>query len=377
MGLLAAAFTTHAQTWQPHFEVPGSVTTALIDPFSVPTQPGIFFGGFSSRNAGCSVESIGPLGDAACSDMDGGAVNQLGYDLFSGRLYSVGSSPDGLWHVRESADAGMTWQTVDTYSGQANGYESDGNGNVFVCGSANDSSGYAHWIVRKRNSSGVWSTVRDWSERRKSYRAEKMHIANGYLFVVGSVGNADIWAVQRGNIASGIWDAPYTWAPKGKRAGAVAVTSRGTDIYVLGPTGGVTEAPEQCVLQRSGNNGAGAWQTVKTFAESIQYNRPRDLAFDAVGNLYVVGDSTFWVAAGTSKNSGGSYNNAWIVRRHAAADPITDNWQTWLPRGVPQNELSYAKTVSPDTFGNVFITGEAVVVPGFTNRRVIVQKWTP
>ena len=33
--------------------------------------------------------------------------------------------------------------------------------------------------------------------------------------------------------------------------------------------------------------------------------------------------------------------------------------------------------VFTDAFGNMFISGEAVVVPGFTNRRVIVQKWTP
>jgi hypothetical protein len=54
-------------------------------------------------------------------------------------------------------------------------------GKVFVCGVTN-----GHWFVRQRNSNGVWSTIRDWSDQ-KSYHARKMHFTSGYLFVVGEV----------------------------------------------------------------------------------------------------------------------------------------------------------------------------------------------
>ncbi len=232
--LVAGSRTTLAQTspWQLVYEGPGQVYSALIDPFGSPPQPpNLFFGGLPYK--GWSVQWVGPVSDplsrptAVGKDNDPAASSDLGFDPTSGgHLYSVGYGSIG-WQVRESADEGISWTTVDvpfpTVSSAALGFASDGAGTVFVCGTAG-----GHWIVRKWNNLGAWSTIRDWNQRGQSYIARKMHIAAGYLFVVGEAGNK--WAVQRLNLANNTWDTPYTGSPKGEKAGAWAVTTYGLGI---------------------------------------------------------------------------------------------------------------------------------------------------
>ncbi len=379
-----ASVAAHAQLVETYSTVPGRVfrETGLIDPFSSdPSRPNIFFGGPATDNGGCSIKLISPNANlAACSDPSDSGVAQLAFDPTSSRLYSVGTfgSP-GTWQVRASGDGGSTWETVKTFSlgqsSRARGIAVDSAGNVFVCGAATDLAGDSNWIVERLDTSGTWTTIRNRSERRKGYAAEKAHFANGYLFVVGQV--AGVWAVERLNLLNNTWDVSVTSpAPKGKSAGPVALTSWGTDIYVLGWVGSTAEAPEQCVLQRSVNNGSGPWQTVKTFAESININLPSDIACDSHGNLYVVGHSTFFVPApGSTK---GSYVPTWIVRTHSVQYPIADGWQTSLPLSTVYDQPTYARGICPDAFGDVYVVGQVDTYANstFSSRDVLVQKWT-
>lgn len=386
--ILALSLGTHGQVtpWITLYDAPGHVVTATLNPFADLPHPSLFLGGASSRTPTGnphSVEWIGPLDGAVppasvVSDGSAGVSSKLGFDPATGFLYSVGSGSAG-WLVQISADGiGLggpgTWTSIDlpfaanggSGSG-ASGFAADGLGNVFVCGWALDSGGYSRWIVRKRGLDGAWSTVRNWGASRKAYHPAQLHIAGGYLFVVGLVDNA--WAVQRMNLANGAWDAPYTGAPKGKKAGAVAVTSRGTDIYVLAWAGGASAAPQSIVLLKSPSLGIGPWTTVRTFAESPQINRPSDLAFDIGGNLYVVGDSTFYTSAGT-------WNEAWIVRR---CDATTGVWQSWTPLADnPALQRSFAQQVLTDpATGDLYVCGTAQDIVGgqlSPTWRAIVQR---
>jgi hypothetical protein len=330
--LAAASIATHAQSlpWQTLYEGPGRIYSALLDPFAAHPQRSLFCGGLVDN--GCSVEWIGPLQSltaspsAVCSDTDPGTSNQLSFNPWSGRLYSAGTGAVG-WQVRESADQGNSWTTVDApfaSGSSAIGVASDGQGNVFVCGTAD-----GHWIVRKRNASGSWSTVRDWTVAKKSAKARKICIASGWLSVVGETYD-DKWVVQRMNLANNTWDTPFTWAPKGRAAGAWAVTSYGNDIYVLGWSGGNWQVPDQSILMKSTNLGAGPWTTIKTFTESLNANAPADLAFDPTGNLFVVGNSTFYTTEG-------NWHPTWVVRR---CDALSGVWQWWLPFGYPADVLA-------------------------------------
>ena len=380
-----AALSTNAQgsTWLTVYDGPGHVYSALLDPFPSQPQPSLFSGGMSSRSPSSNpfaIQWIGPLDgvtlpSAVISDSHAWTCYKLGFDSFSGLLYSVGAGAVG-WEVRASADGGNSWMTVDTpfaatAGTYAMGFAADGAGNAFVCGYAG-----LGFLVRKRNSSGAWATIQNWgpASSRNFARAEKMHITSGYLFVVGTTDN--LWAVQRMNLASGSWDTPYTGAPigpKGKsNGGAVAVTSWGTDIYTLAWAGSIQEASKSVVLLKGANLGKGPWTTVKTFTESPNINRPGDLAFDHSGNLFVAGDSTFYTTVG-------AWTEAWIVRR---CDAITGAWQSWTPlTSDPATQRSFARQVSVhETTGSVYVTGTAQpIVNGQVtqNWRTIVQKWVP
>src|SRR5262249_40358818 len=152
----------------------------------------------------------------------------------------------------------------------------------------------------------------------------------------------------------------------GPSYGACAVTSQGSDVYVLTWTGGIKESPKQTVLLKGTSLGAGNWTVFKTFAEGY-YNRPEDLRFDLDGNLYVVGESFLLTSAGNAPEQ-------WIVRRLAT----NGNWQTWTPlTDDPATQRSFAREICVDsTTRALYVAGTAQdIVNGQLNWRTIVQKW--
>jgi hypothetical protein len=348
------AGSAYAQSWQTYFELEAQTArTVLIDPTSVnTTQPALFLGQIGSQ-LGSVLHLDSGAASFEVSDSDPVTADQLGYDSYSGLLYSVGLGPTG-WVVRESHDAGQTWtnSAIPPLSGWASGFATDGAGEVFVCGRADDPSGTSHWIVVRRDSTGAWAIVRDWTVPKKNYAASKMCIRNGYLYVVGR--GADQWVVQRGQnltAASIAWDSPFVWAPKGSTAGAVGVTC-GSDgaVYVFGVTGGGEISPTKIVLQRSLDFGA-TWLTIATFADSTVSNRADDLAFDSNGNLHLVGAAVLGPRSGPL-----AYK--WVVHTLNA----NGVWQTpWFPLGNSSSVDGYseAKGISTDALGNVFVAGFA------------------
>jgi hypothetical protein len=357
----AAAVNAQADSWITHFQQPSAgIRTVLVDPFSIyANQPSLFIGGIDP------LLWVDPTGSGSQVSDPGAGADALGYDSYSRKLYSV------HYVVRESVDGGQVWRTVDDFSalgGWASGVVSDGQGNVFVSGRGYDARGDSHWIVRRRTALGAWATVCDWSAKGKDYAASKMCVVNGTLFVVGRA--ADKWAVQRGRnlgAASVLWDTPFVWAPKGSTAGAVAVTS-GSDgsLYVFGVTGD-SIAPWKCILQKSVNGGT-SWTIVATFDDSPYSNRACDLAFDARGNLHLVG------AAALGPTSG-PVAYKWVVHTLYA----NGTWQNppWFPFG-DQNSIggiSQANGISTDASGNVFVAGTAHDSSG--NSLAVVQRLVP
>ncbi len=305
--------------------------------------------------------------------------HRLGYDSYGGNLFAVGFSgaAPGTWAVHESADDGVSWGLADSFSltaqySSARGFASDGQGNVFVCGGATDSSGSAHWIVRRRDALGNWKIVQDYSIKRNDCYASAMCVANGTLFVVGQ--SANKWTVQRGRnlaAASITWDTAYSWTPgKTGSAQANAVTSDAAgNIYVFGVNGsaafGYEAAATSAVLQKS-SDGGNTWAVAATFNPSGSgANRAHDLAFDTSGNLFLVGAANFSYSP-KPRTVVSAWK--WVVYRQ---DATTGLWTSDFPFGTdPAQGNSLAKGISADAAGNVYVTGTATDVGGSASSAV-------
>jgi hypothetical protein len=140
----------------------------------------------------------------------------------SGNLYTVGSASDGTnvrWVVLKSIDNGASWSPVDNYlysggsSSEAHGIAADSSGNLYVAGTAVDSGGLNHWLVRMSNNGGSsWTISRD-TLYSTSYSAKALGVTvdhNGYVFVCGTgydSGGVQHWIVEvnQASGASGSW----------------------------------------------------------------------------------------------------------------------------------------------------------------------------
>ena len=112
-----------------------------------------------------------------------------------GNLYAVGrgdktykGSTQSHWLVRKSSNGGASWATVDDFlGGNAYGFASDSNGNLFVTGQG--------WIVRKNPGGvGVWQTVDSFGATGKALIGDNA----GNIFAAGSDYFDKKWLVRRG-----------------------------------------------------------------------------------------------------------------------------------------------------------------------------------
>ena len=362
--LLSVAAQLNAQTWVTHSTFAGASRTVLIDPSATVTPPAALVGG-GAMGGIVAVASDGSYTLTTGSGPD--SCFRLGLDTsLGGHLFAAGSSgTPGTWVVHESNNGGANWSLANSFSlaakySCARGFASDGKGNVFVCGGATDSSGYSHWIVRRRDASGTWKTVQDISIRRSDCYASAMYIVNGTLFIVGQSGNK--WMVQRGSnlgASSLTWGTPYTWVPsKTGSAQANAVTADGAgNIYVFGVNGsaafGFEAVATSAVLQKSSDLG-NTWVIAATFKPTGSgANRAHDMAFDASGNLFLASAANFSYSPNpTTVVSAWK----WVVYRR---DATTGIWEGAFPSGVDpaDGKNSLAKGISTDAKGNVFVTG--------------------
>jgi len=364
--LAAASLHLNAQTppdWVTHSIFAGEARTVLLAPIPSATPPpalvgGAGMGGIAAVASDGSSTLITGAGPDVCY--------RLGHDSIGGNLFAVGfSGPEpGTWEAHESADGGVSWYLTDSVSltqfSSARGFASDGNGNIFVCGGANDSSGYAHWIVQRRDALGNWKTVQDFSIKRKDCYASGMYVVNGTLFVVGQSNTK--WTVQRGSnlgAASITWDTAYTWVPSktgSAQANAVAADSAG-NIYVFGvnrsATFGYQAGADTAVLQKS-TDGGNTWVIADTFKPTGSgANRAYDMAFDASsGNLFLASAANFSYSS-KPRTIVSAWN--WVVYRHNVTTGASDSS---FPFGIGADQGdSLAKGISTDTAGNVFVTG--------------------
>jgi hypothetical protein len=305
-------------------------------------------------------------------------VTKLAYSKVEKALYAAGDvevqntkpkSTSLAWVVRQSVydESGVAhpWSDSDTVvlvkgaDSRAQGIAVDGAGQVYVCGRANDAKGNRHFLVRRKASTGSWSTVYD--KVMSSYAIPETGIcyfpvsptAPAAVLMVGNQNNQ--WTIVRsltGN--SGTWlPVDTAWSAANSPAGAknIAYDPQSGKIYVVGYRGTFGPDVNGWVVRVSADGGQ-TWSGLLD-APCPPYSYPDAVTTDAAGNVLAIGQ----VAVLREGN--------WVPQMHLVrctnpADVLS--WQTSFT-GVPLpfNETNcydaLGQAITTDASGAIFATG--------------------
>jgi hypothetical protein len=282
----------------------------------------------------------------------------------NGTLYAVGSSIENrasVWKVRKSetgggantwVDDGASFSLKKGASSIATGVTADASGIAYTCGRAFDGPA-PHWIVRRKISGGVWTTVHDLKGAGDTTAYGISVCAQGgnnpadAILAVGNLNNK--WTVIRSQNqgASGTWQVVDSWSPDTRTsatATGVACDSSG-NIYVVGARG-TWDFPKGWVVRMSSQGGApGSWTTVLDSAEGNA-----SWAFAVA----VDGDDNVWISGMTQDVAG---TPRWTVLKNRISETWPASWAArQRPLGVTMS--SKGRAIAADAFGNVFTAGE-------------------
>jgi hypothetical protein len=383
-----------AQTWQTVDDFAlnrGAVATGLaLDPFG-----NIFAAGLGmttnsgdwpaivrqSSDAGATWQTVDVLSNARYG---GWAAVPNGASLASdsvGNLYGVGAGEGQTWFTARSTDHGATWTNVEEFpNGWAIGVAADSAGNVYAVGHSNitwvttakngsttTNSSY-NWMVRKGiNAGSSWSTVDE------PFPANVSSVPSAVLchptYGVFVTGQSNGYAITRRSINAGA-----TWSTV-DNAGAGTGFGLGADalgnLYVVGNT-----SAGQWLVRRS-SDGGNSWLTVDSYQVCVT---------TTVTNLHPYRISTSTTCYGASANSfaADAYGNLFVV-----GSANTANGQCWVVRENPGGNSSWqtvdmfqytpsaenrAHAVATDASGHVYVAGEAWITGDGLLSHWIVRK---
>jgi hypothetical protein len=301
---------------------------------------------------------------------------------------TVAGSGSSHWLVRQWN--GTSWSTVDDFHpgtiASANSTAVDSSGNAYVAGYANESA-QSHWIVRQWNGS-VWTTVDDF--QGGGYTSNQ-----AYGVTVDSSGN--VWSVGTAYDSGGIWhwivrkcvsagscsitDQALTWAATGLSIAAdssnniyttgynwvypsavseLIVRKNGSTIYSYQYSAGVNAQGKNIILDSTGKPTVLGYATEGSVNHWIvkQYNGSSWQALDdypsATGVALSAGTSGTLYATGSSIDSSGLHH--WMTRMWNGT-----SWST-LPEYIYAGYQPTPSAISPmavtsDSLGNTFAVG--------------------
>jgi uncharacterized delta-60 repeat protein len=281
----------------------------------------------------------------------------IAIDNNSGNIYVTGTSynsSENADYATIKYDPNGIQKWAARYNGTANSDDSvvaiasDSSGNIYVTGTSYDSNGRSDYATVKYNSSGSqrWAARCNGPENGGNDARAMALDSSGNIYVTGassdSSGNGDFMTVKYDPNGNQKWAAPYAGPANGwDSPGAIVLDSSG-NVYVSGESYNGTDADYATI--KYDPNGNQKWV--------VFYNGPGNsndyaiaLALDISGNIYVTGES---VGSDTSED-------------YATVKYDPNGNQKWVIRYNGQgNNTDYARAVTLDSLGNVYVTGESL-----------------
>lgn len=274
-----------------------------------------------------------------------------------GNVYVTGSSFRGgnAWDaVTIKYNSAGVEQWVSLYSGQpgdfdqARAIEIDSSGNIYVAGRCGEN-GYGEYLTIKYNSAGdtLWT---------KKYDGPANGVDEGFAMTLDESGNAYVTGRSLDN-TSGYDYATIKYSPSGEtvwvrryngtandidEAYDIAVDNSG-NIYVTGESNGQGGSIDFVTIKYD-TDGVEQWVQRYNGSDSA-YDIAYSITLDDSGNIYVTGES----------NSGDpSYVDFATVKYNSAGV------EQWVQKyNGPVNSGDYAKVVTVDGLGNVYVAGHS------------------
>ncbi len=251
------------------------------------------------------------------------AIDANGNVLVTGYSYA-GSSTNSNYVTIQYNNAGVE-QWVKQYNGPGNSSDFpsalvvDADGNVYVTGSARGSSSSDDYGTVKYNSSGVLQWATPYITSSSDYATAIAVDAAGNVFVTGESG-ADYATVKYNSSGAQQWVTRYAGPVYYDRATALALDASG-NVYVTGRSDG-PNSDDDYFTAKYNASGAEQW-TARHNGAANGIDEARDIALDALGNVYVTGVSkgSGWSMFTTIKYSQGQSTGRALAVSDTCADP--------------------------------------------------------